>query len=75
MLDQRMTRKASIKETGEELSQAEWERFDAAVAAEKAERHEDEPSASDKEAASDGRDPGSAPGDDTPPSAASRSSR
>ena len=69
-----MTRKASIKETGEELSQAEWERFDAAVAAEKAERHEDEPSASDK-AAGDRRDAGSAPGDDTPPSAASRSSR
>ena len=27
------TRRASIKETGEELSQAEWERFDAAVGA------------------------------------------
>ena len=32
------TRRASIKETGEELSQAEWERFDAAVAMAKAER-------------------------------------
>lgn len=31
-------RKASIKETGEELSAAEWERFDAAVARLKAER-------------------------------------
>ncbi len=31
------TRKASIKETGEELSQADWERFDAAVAAAKVE--------------------------------------
>ena len=31
-------RKASIKETGEELSQAEWERFDAAVAAARIER-------------------------------------
>ncbi len=32
------TRKASIKETGEELSPADWERFDAAVAELKAER-------------------------------------
>ena len=32
------TRKASIKETGEELSPAEWERFDAAVAEVKGER-------------------------------------
>ncbi len=31
-------RRASIKETGEELSPADWERFDAAVAATKAER-------------------------------------
>ena len=31
-------RRASIKETGEELSPADWERFDAAVAAAKAER-------------------------------------
>ena len=31
-------RKASIKETGEELSPAEWARFDAAVARLKAER-------------------------------------
>ena len=31
-------RSASIKETGEELSPAEWERFDAAVADAKAER-------------------------------------
>ena len=30
-------RSASIKETGEELSPAEWERFDAAVAAARAE--------------------------------------
>ena len=33
-------RKASIKETGEELSPAEWARFDAAVARLKAERDE-----------------------------------
>ena len=33
-----MSRIASIKETGEEISQADWERFDAAVAREKAER-------------------------------------
>ena len=33
-------RKASIKETGEELSQAEWARFDAAVARLKAEREQ-----------------------------------
>ena len=32
------TRKASIKETGEELSPADWERFDAAVADLKGER-------------------------------------
>ena len=32
------TRKASIKETGEELPPAEWERFDAAVDELKAER-------------------------------------
>ena len=31
-------RKASIKETGEELSPSEWARFDAAVARLKAER-------------------------------------
>ncbi len=31
-------RRASIKETGEELSPAEWERFDAAVAAARVER-------------------------------------
>ena len=31
-------RKASIKETGEEISQADWARFDAAVARAKAER-------------------------------------
>lgn len=36
-------RKASIKETGEELSQADWERFDAAVAKDKAERSKAEP--------------------------------
>ena len=38
-----MTRKASIKESGEEITQAEWERFDAAVAAEKAKRPRTEP--------------------------------
>lgn len=37
------TRRASIKETGEELSQAEWARFDAAVARLKAERAAAEP--------------------------------
>ena len=37
------SRKASIKETGEELSAAEWERFDAAVAAVQAERPKAEP--------------------------------
>ena len=36
-------RKASIKETGEELSADEWARFDAAVARAKAERSADEP--------------------------------
>ncbi len=36
-------RSASIKETGEELSPAEWERFDAAVADAKAERERPEP--------------------------------
>ena len=36
-------RKASIKETGEELSEAEWARFDAAVARLKAERVGAEP--------------------------------
>ena len=36
-------RKASIKETGEELSAAEWARFDAAVARLKAERDAAEP--------------------------------
>ncbi len=35
------TRKASIKESGEELTQADWERFDAAVAQLKAERIHD----------------------------------
>lgn len=34
-------RRASIKETGEELSQEEWERFDAAVAEIRAERQGD----------------------------------
>ena len=32
------SRKASIKETGEELSQEDWARFDAAVAKVQAER-------------------------------------
>ena len=36
-------RKASIKETGEEISEAEWARFDAAVARLKAERARAEP--------------------------------
>ena len=36
-------RKASIKETGEELSQEEWAAFDAAVAEEKARRPKAEP--------------------------------
>lgn len=34
-------RRASIKETGEELSQEEWARFDAAVAQIRAERQGD----------------------------------
>lgn len=37
-------RKASIKESGEELTASEWERFDAAVAQLKAERARIEPS-------------------------------
>lgn len=41
------TRKASIKETGEEIAQAEWKRFDAAVAEVKAERRETKPSQRD----------------------------
>ncbi len=45
------TRKASIKETGEELSPADWERFDAAVADLKVERQRDEPSESSDEPA------------------------
>ena len=36
------TRKASIKESGEELSQADWQRFDAAVADIQAERPPDD---------------------------------
>ena len=43
-----MTRKASIKETGEEVSQTEWERFDAAVADEKARRPKGQPSERDE---------------------------
>ena len=42
-----MTRKASIKETGEEISQADWARFDAAVATEKAEHPERMPTEHD----------------------------
>ncbi len=38
------TRKASIKETGEELSPADWERFDAAVADLKDERQKNKTS-------------------------------
>ena len=34
-------RRASIKETGEELTPAEWERFDAGVAQGRAERADD----------------------------------
>ena len=45
------TRKASIKETGEELSPADWERFDAAVADLKVERQRDEPPESSDEPA------------------------
>lgn len=37
------TRKASIKETGEELAPDQWERFDAAVAELKAERRSSDP--------------------------------
>lgn len=37
------SRKASIKETGEELSPADWERFDAAVEKLKQERHDHAP--------------------------------
>lgn len=37
------TRTASIKETGVEISQEEWARFDAAVAREKAERPPEAP--------------------------------
>ena len=35
------SRRASIKESGEELTPAEWERFDAGVAQGKAERRDD----------------------------------
>lgn len=42
------TRKASIKETGEELSPADWERFDAAVADLKAERRSKTPGGEDE---------------------------
>ena len=38
-----MSRIASVKETGEELSPAEWERFEEAVAAEVETRPEAEP--------------------------------
>ena len=41
-------RKASIKETGEELTQEEWARFDAAVAKVQAERPKREPDDRDK---------------------------
>ncbi len=34
------SRRASIKETGEELSRADWERFDAGVAEDRAERRD-----------------------------------
>ena len=48
-------RKASIKETGEELSQAEWERFDAAVARLKAEREDAGPDQAELALFRDGR--------------------
>ena len=37
------TRTASIKETGDELRQADWPRFDAAIAEDKAKRPEPKP--------------------------------
>ena len=43
-------RKASIKETGEELSQEDWARFDAAVAKVQAERPKAQPYECDKAA-------------------------
>ena len=49
------TRKASIKETGEELSPADWERFDAAVADLKAERQRDTPPETDEALARDAK--------------------
>ena len=45
-----MSRIASVKETGEELSPAEWRRFEEAVAAELQERVSDEPYARNSEA-------------------------
>ena len=40
-----MSRIASVKETGEELSQAEWKRFEEAVAKEVKDRPDGEPDA------------------------------
>lgn len=51
------TRRASIKETGEELSPAEWERFDAAVAAEKAKRKEGDEGEAGEAPAEDATEP------------------
>ena len=48
------TRKASIKETGEELSQAEWDRFDAAIAETHVEKLE--PKRCDRDAAATDHD-------------------
>ena len=49
------TRKASIKETGEELTPAEWERFDAAVADLKAERRREPDQPHDEQPENSGR--------------------
>ena len=53
------TRRASIKETGEELSQADWERFDAAVAEVKSERSESD--IRDSRTAADNPEPSATP--------------
>ena len=59
-------RRASIKETGEELSPAEWERFDAAVAAAKAEREPPVPTGDAAQAPIDGTN-GECPASDRRP--------
>ncbi len=48
------TRKASIKETGEELSQAEWERFDAVIADRRAEKLRPKPAPRERDGAANG---------------------